>query len=95
MMVEKAEIPDPAKGASPSDIRGAVTDLAAELIAGKKSLIDVRKYLMSIKHPGDRLKAQYEFRQQIRFKLGLSHGIDKWGDYVNSLKRLQAKFVPG
>ena len=66
--------------------------LADDLIAGKKSLIDVRKYLMSIKHPGERLKTQFEFSQRIRLKLGLNNGIDKWGDYVNSLKKLQSQF---
>ncbi len=98
-MVEKAtrvEIPvAPKNPPSPvADLQATINELTDDLIAGRKSLIDVRRYLMSIKHPGERLKAQYEFRQQIRRKLGLSPGIDKWGDYVNSLKRLQSRFIP-
>ncbi len=92
--VVKVEIPSTPKNLPSADLRETARELAEDLIAGKRTLVDVRKYLMSIKHPGERLKAQYEFRQQIRSKLGLNHGIDRWGDYVNSLKRLQARFIP-
>ncbi len=94
MMEEKAEIPSGPKSPAINDITGTATELAAEVIAGKMTVFQVRHYLQSIKNPGERLKLQYEFRQQLSFKLGVHPGIDKWGDYVKSLKKLQTRFIP-
>ena len=92
MMEEKIEIPRDPKSTPPIDPVATATELAAAVIAGKKTIFEVRSFLLSIKHPGERLKIQHEFRQQLWFKLGVHNGIDKLGDYVNSLKKLQSQF---
>ncbi len=94
MMVEKAEIPNAPKRPACIDPATTASDLVEEVIAGKKTVFEVRSYLQSIKHPGERLKLQYEFQQQLWSKMGIHHGIDKWGDYVKSLKKLQSQFIP-
>ncbi len=93
-MERKTEIPREPKSLAPADPIVTAAELAAAVIAGKKSISEARYILQSIKHPGERLKMQYEFRQLLWAKLGLHHGIDKWGDYVASLKKLQSQFIP-
>ncbi len=94
MMVEKVETPNAPQNNASEDPRVTATELAADVIAGRKTIFEARKFLTSIKHPGERLKVQYEFRQQLASKIGINHGIDKWGDYVASLKNLRSRFVP-
>ncbi len=92
-MVEKVELPSAPKSTTSINQQITAMELAADVIAGKKTVSEVRSFLQSIKHPGERLKMQYEFRQQLWSKIGAHHGIDKWGDYVKSLKKLQSQFV--
>ncbi len=94
MMVEKVATPSAPINNDSVDPRVTATELAADVIAGRKTIFEARKFLTSIKHPGERLKVQFEFRQQLASKLGINHGIDKWGDYVKSLKNLRARFIP-
>jgi len=93
-MEEKAELPSLPKDEKALDARATGLELAADVIAGRKSVMDVRSFLQTIKHPGVRLKVQYEFRQQLWSKVGPSLGVDNWTNYVKSLKNLQSQFIP-
>jgi hypothetical protein len=92
-MAEKVDISSDSKRADSLDPHATALGLAADIIAGRKTMSEVRTFLLSVKNPGERLKIQYEFRQQLWTKLGLHQGIDKWGDYTKSLKTLQSRFT--
>jgi hypothetical protein len=93
MMAEKMEISSAPKNTVSLDPHETAMELAADVFAGKKTMFEVRAFLLSIKNPSERLKIQYEFRQLLWTKLGLHQGIDKWGDYTKSLKTLQSRFT--
>ena len=66
-------------------------DLVDDVIAGSLKVFDVRRIIISIKHPGIRLKVDYHFRRLLRERIQVS-GIDRLQAYANSLKVLKNRF---
>jgi hypothetical protein len=66
-------------------------DLVEDVVAGSLKVFDVRRTIMSIKHPGIRLKVDFHFRRLLRERMQVS-GIDRLQAYANSLKVLKNRF---
>ncbi|HMF33722.1 MAG TPA: hypothetical protein VKK79_20020 [Candidatus Lokiarchaeia archaeon] len=75
------------------DPKDLASDLVDDVIGGKMKVFDVRRTIISIRHPGIRLKVDYEFRRLLRERMNV-RGIDNWESYTRSLRSLKSRFNP-